>query len=97
MGRGVGVMSNTIICSVKQAMELMAHMDENDVVVLTVNNTMSLKHDTPKRIKKKSGEVLIQQATIIHYQNNDFFGRLQLYGVLKDESIIHNILFPQLE
>ena len=90
-------MSNTIICSVKQAMELMAHMDENDVVVLTVNNTMSLKHDTPKRIKKKSGEVLIQQATIIHYQNNDFFGRLQLYGVLKDENIIHNILFPQLE
>ena len=87
-----------IVCTVKEACNLMKHMDENDTVILTVINKKTYFHEAPKRIKKKNGEELIQQANDIVYQNNDFFGILSLYGVLKEEdNIIHNILFPQLE
>lgn len=87
----------TIVCSVKEACKLMEHMDANDTVILTVVNKKTYLHDVPKKIKKKRGEELIQQADDILYQNNDFFGTLSLYGVLKEENTIHNILFPQLE
>ena len=96
MGRGVGVMG-AIICSVKDAFELMKHMDENDMVVLSVVNKKTYVHDIPRRIKKKNGEELIRKADNICYQDNDFFGTLSLYGVLKEKDTIHNILFPQLE
>lgn len=86
-----------IVCSVKEACKLMEHMDANDTVILTVVNKKTYLHDVPKKIKKKRGEELIQQADDILYQNNDFFGTLSLYGVLKEENTIHNILFPQLE
>ena len=87
-----------IVCTVKEAYELMKHLDENDTVILTVIDKKTYFHEVPKRIKKKNGEELIQQANDIVYQNNDFFGILSLYGVLKEEdNIIHNILFPQLE
>ncbi len=87
-----------IVCTVKEAYELMKHLDENDTVILTVIDKKTYFHEVPKRIKKKNGEELIQQANDIIYQNNDFFGILSLYGVLKEEdNIIHNILFPQLE
>ena len=66
-------MSNAIVCSVKQAMELMAHMNEDEMVTLTINNTMSFIHDVPKRIKKEKGEELIRKAEIIYYQKNDIF------------------------
>lgn len=87
----------TIVCSVKEAFELMKHMDANDTVILTVIDKKTYSHDVPKKIKKKSGEELIKQADDILYQDNDFFGTLSLYGVLKEKNIIHNILFPQLE
>lgn len=87
-----------IICSAKEAVKIMEHMNENDVVILSVIDKKSHVYDVPKRIKKKKGEDLIRQANNIQYQDNDFFGMLSLYGVLKDkDSIIHNILFPQLE
>lgn len=86
-----------IVCSVKEAFELMKHMDANDTVILTVVDKKTYSHDIPKKIKKKSGEELIKQADDILYQDNDFFGTLSLYGVLKEKNIIHNILFPQLE
>jgi len=86
-----------IICSVKEAYELMSHMDENDTVILTVVNKKTYIHDKPRKIKKKKGEALIRQADNIFYQDNDFFGTISLYGVLKEKCIIHNILFPQLE
>lgn len=86
-----------IVCSVKEACELMKHMDENDIVILTVVDKKTYLHDVPKKIKKKNGEELIKQADDILYQNNDFFGTLSLYGVLKEKNIIHNILFPQME
>lgn len=90
-------MSESITCSVKEAIELMQHMDKDEMITLTVDNIKTFKHEKPKRIKKKKGEELIKQASIIQYQNNDIFGRLSLYGVLRDDCIIHNILFPQLE
>lgn len=86
-----------IVCSAKEACELMKHMDENDMVILSVINTKSYIHDIPRRIKKKKGEELIEQADDIRYQNNEFFGTLSLYGVLKEEDTIHSILFPQME
>lgn len=86
-----------IVCSVKEAFELMKHMDENDMVILSIVNKKTYVHNIPKRIKKKSGEELIKKADNICYQDNDYFGTLSLYGVLKEKSIIHCILFPQLE
>lgn len=86
-----------IVCSVKEACELMKHMDADDTVILTVIDKKTYLHESPQKIKKKRGEELIKQADDILYQNNDFFGTLSLYGVLKEKNIIHNILFPQLE
>lgn len=87
-----------IICSVKDAFELMKHMDENDMVVLSIMDRKTFIHNGfPKRIKKKKSEELIKQAEDIRYQDNDFFGTLSLSGVLKEKNIIHNISFPQLE
>lgn len=86
-----------IVCSVKEAFELMKHMDENDMVILSVVNRKTYVHSIPRRIKKKSGEELIKNADNICYQDNDFFGTLSLYGVLPEKDTIHNILFPQLE
>ena len=96
MGRGVGIMG-VIVCSVKEAYELMNHMDESDMVILTILDKKTHIHSIPKRIKKKNGEELIRRADNILYQDNDFFGILSLYGVLKEKNIIHNISFPQLE
>ena len=86
-----------IVCSVKEAFELMKHMDENDMVVLSIVDKKTYIHDIPKRIKKKKSEELIKQADNISYQDNDYFGTLSLYGVRKEKDTIHNILFPQLE
>lgn len=86
-----------IVCSVKEAFELMSHMDENDMVVLSVINKKTYVHNFPRRIRKKNGEELIKKADNICYQDNDFFGTLSLYGVLQEKDVIHNILFPQLE
>lgn len=91
-------MNGVITCSVKEATQLMEHLDEDDMVTLTIVNKKTLIHDESKRIKKKRGEELIKCANCIEYQNNDFFGRLSLFGVIKDnKDIIQNILFPQLE
>ncbi len=86
-----------IVCSVKEAFELMKHMDENDMVILSVVNRKTYIHSIPKKIEKKNGEELIKNADNIYYQNNEFFGTLSLYGVVKEKDTIHNILFPQLE
>ena len=86
-----------IVCSVKDAFELMKHMDDNDMVVLSIIDKKTYIHGIPRKIKKKNSEELIRQADDIRYQDNDFFGTLSLYGVLKEKDTIHNILFPQLE
>lgn len=86
-----------IICSAKDACKLMEHMNENDMVILSVINRKTYTHDIPKKIKKKKSEELIKKANNIFYQDNDFFGTLSLYGVLKENNTIHSILFPQQE
>lgn len=86
-----------IVCSVKEAFELMKHMNKNDMVILSVFNKKTYVHDVPRKIKKKNGEELIRKAENIYYQDNDFFGILFLYGVLKEQDIVQNILFPQME
>lgn len=88
---------SVIVCSVKEACKLMEHMNEDDIVILSVMDKKTYSHKVPKKIKKKKGEELIKAADGIYYQDNDFFGTLSLYGVLKERDIIHCILFPQLE
>lgn len=88
---------SVIMCSVKKAYELMEHLDENDMVILTIIDKKTYIHSIPKRIKKKRGKKLIEKAEDIYYQDNDVFGVLSLYGVLKEKNTIHNISFPQLE
>lgn len=61
-----------IVCSVKEAYELMNHMDESDMVILTILDKKTHIHSIPKRIKKKNGEELIRRADNILYQDNDF-------------------------
>lgn len=91
------MMSSLIMCSVKDAKKLFDHLNDDDMITLTVFSKKSFKHDEPKRIKKKNGEELIERADTIEYQNNDVFGRLSLYGVIEEKDIVHNLLFPQLE
>ena len=86
-----------IVCSAKMACELMKHIDEDDMVMLSVINKKTYVHDITRKIKKKNGEELIKKADNICYQDNNFFGTLLLYGVVQEKDIIHNILFPQLE
>lgn len=88
---------DTITCTAKEALSLLKYMKDDDVVTLTINNTKTFIHEKPIRIKKKKGEELINKADGIEYQDNIIFGRISLYGVTKEESVIHNILFPQLE
>lgn len=88
---------SVIMCSVKKACELMEHLNEDDMVLLTVLDKKTHIHSIPKRIKKKRGKVLIERAEDIYYQDNDIFGMLSLYGVIKEKNTIHNISFPQLE
>lgn len=86
-----------IKCSVKEALELLSHMNKDDEVILTVNDTKNYVHLKPKRIKVKKGEEYIEKANDIKYQDNEMFGRISLYGVTREKGVVHNILFPQLE
>ncbi len=68
------------------------------------NSPIHFVHNRPVRSKKMEGELLIIAANEIEYQNNDYFGTLSLHGINgnkregKEElSVIHSILFPQLE
>ena len=88
---------NSITCSVKEAKKLLKHMKDEDVITLTILNNKTYVHSQPERIKKKNGVELIDMASLIEYQDNEIFGRLSLYGVVKEKDIIHNLLFPQLE
>ncbi|KSV57717.1 hypothetical protein [Acetivibrio ethanolgignens] len=91
-------MNRIITCSVKEATKLMGHLNEDDIVTLTIIDKKShIIHSQPKRIKKKNGEELIHQADSIEYQDNEIFGRISLYGVVKEKNVIHNLLFHQLE
>ena len=90
-------MSDMIMCSVKDAKKLLEHMNDDDMVTLTAFSKKTYNHNKPERIKKKKGEDLIDKADNIEYQDNEFFGRLTLYGVVQETDIIHNLLFPQLE
>ena len=89
---------NDITCTVKEAKKLMEHLDEDSMVVLTVVDVKTYIHyGKPKKIKRRSGDKLLEKAESITYQDNDFFGRFSLYGTTREENIIQNILFPQLE
>ena len=92
-------MNGVITCSVKEAIKLMEHLNEDDIVTLTIIDKRAkiIKHSKPQKIKKKNGEKLFAKAETIEYQDNDFFGRFSLYGTTKERDIIQNILFPQLE
>lgn len=84
-----------ILVSKERAKQL---IDESpcDMVMITTINTITFQHSKPNKIKKKNGVSLINKASEIKYQDNDFFGTLSLYGIAEiNKEIIHNILFPQ--
>jgi hypothetical protein len=87
-------MNNVLRCSIKHAKELLKHLRDDDMITITVFDKKNYKHLENKRIDKKNGEKLIEQANSIEYQDNDFFGRLSLYGVFQ-ENITYNLLFCQ--
>ena len=91
-------MNGIITCSVKEATKLMEHLNEDDMVTLTIIDKKShIIHSQPKRIKKKNGEELFERADSIEYQDNEILGRLSLYGVNSEKNLNHNLLFPQIE
>ena len=91
-------MNVVITCSVQEATKLMEHLNEDDLIILTIIDKKSyIINDKLKRIKKKKGENLIDNADSIEYQDNEIFGRLSLYGATSEKNLIHNLLFPQLE
>lgn len=84
----------------KDAAKKMIDEAPGDTVMILKLNTISYAHSKPKRKRKDDGKRLIDRANEIEYQNNDFFGRMSLYGIPDDKGrrdIIHNILFPQIE
>ena len=90
-------MEGFIVCSAKEAIKLMEHINKDDLVILNVINRQDYTRQI-ENIKKEKGETLIKQADSVYYQNNDFFGTISLFGVLKENNFtVHNILFPQLE
>ena len=59
-------MNGVITCSVKEAAKLMEHLNEDDLITLTIIDKKShIIHNQPKRIKKKNGENLIENAESI--------------------------------
>ena len=59
-------MNGVITCSVKEAAKLMEHLNEDDLITLTIIDKKShIIHNQPKRIKKKNGENLIDNADSI--------------------------------
>lgn len=90
-------MSGIITCSAKEAAKLIEHLNEDDVVTLTIINKKTHVYKEPERIFKQKSEELFKKADDIEYENNDIFGRFSLYGVVRDKDIIHNILFPKIE
>ena len=89
-------MNETVCCTVGEVTELMAHLDEDDMVILTIiNRGLDICHSEPRKIRKRCGEKMLLGAKTIEYQDNDFFGR---FTFIRDsnENIINNILFPQM-
>ena len=71
-----------------------------DMVTIITIATNTHVHSKPKRREKEEGKKLIDSARKISYQDNDFFGRMSLYGVKEENNnikMVHNILFPQIE
>ena len=58
-------------------------------------NGMTFIHTRSRQITIDEGKRIINKATTVDYQDNDFFGLLSLEGV--QEFMVHNIKFPQIE
>lgn len=58
-------------------------------------NGVTYIHTIPRQITIDEGKRIINKATTVDYQDNDFFGLLSLEGV--QEFMVHNIKFPQIE
>ena len=56
-------------------------------------NGITFIHTRTQQISVDEGKKIINKASTVDYQNNDFFGLLSLEGV--QEFMIHNIKFPQ--
>lgn len=55
-------------------------------------NGLTFIHTKPRQISVDEGKNMINNASIVDYQDNEIFGRLCLEGI--QELMIHNINFP---
>jgi hypothetical protein len=94
IGRECKNMTNNIICSIKEGKEKIGHLKSDDVILLTIFNEDKFIHSENQKINREKGEKLIDKAEKIEYQDNDFFGRLSLFGVRKSK-LVYNLLFQQ--
>ena len=88
-----------MILESKEEAKKMIDASPSELIVISTINPVTYVHGKSKKIKKKKGKSLVDKATEIKYQDNDFFGMLSLYGVLDknmDTRVIHNISFPQM-
>jgi hypothetical protein len=87
-----------IVVSKDEAIRKIMEAPGDTVIIgkILISNPSSYIHDRSVRSKKKDGELLIIAAKEIEYQNNNYFGTLSLHGT-REESVIHSILFPQIE
>lgn len=95
---------NFVVVSKEEAIRKIMEAPGDTVIIgkILINEQSYCTHDKPVRSNKRDGEKLIIAANEIGYQNNDYFGTLSLHGAKEkeedeEESVIHSILFPQLE
>ena len=69
--------------------------DAPGMILMDSFNGVTYIHTRPRQITIDEGKRIINKATMVDYQDNDFFGLLSLDGV--QEFMVHNIKFPQIE
>ena len=82
-------MNGVITCSVKEAAELIEHLNEDDMITLTIIDKKShIIHSQPKRIKKKNGEKLIEKIDIVCEKSVKRKGIIE-YSLMMLNELIH--------
>lgn len=56
-------------------------------------NSITFIHTMPKKITNEEGKMIICNASIIDYQDNEFFGLLSMDDNMQN-AMTHNIKFP---
>lgn len=66
-----------------------------DTVKMAIMDEITLIHEPVVNICKDDGVSYIHKSKKVKYNDNDFFGVLSLYDVIKDAKQIHYLMFAQ--